>query len=130
QNLGVTILDNMLPAACHQLVNRGTDSTTLTNPSACAPTLTSSSVVPRVIQPFLDLFPLPNLTGNQFTFPSSSTQREDYGQIRVDQNFSGADTFFGRYSSDDDELNNATNNIRALASGAAFPGIRTLGASR
>src|SRR5439155_22022778 len=64
------------------------------------------------------------------TFPSSSTQREDYGQIRVDQNFSGADTLFGRYTIDDDALNNATNNIRALASGAAFPGIRTLGTSR
>src|SRR5436309_1865 len=130
QNLGVTILDNVLPAACHQLVNRGTNNTTLANPTACAPTLTSSSVVPQVIQPYLDLYSLPNLPGNQFTFPSSSRQREDYGQIRVDQNFSGADTFFGRYTMDDGELNNATNNIRALASGAAFPGIRTLGASR
>ncbi len=130
QNLGVTVLDNVLPAACHQLVNRGTNNATLANPAACAPTLTSSSVVPQVMQPFLDLYPQPNLSGNQFTFPSSSTQREDYGQIRVDQNFSGADTFFGRYTMDDEELNNATNNIRALASGAAFPGIRTLGASQ
>src|SRR5256712_2779529 len=130
QNLGVTILDSVLPAACHQLLNPGTNHTTPTNPAACAPTLTSSSVVPQVIQPFLDFYPLPNLPGNQFTFPSSSTQREDYGQIRVDQNFSAADTFFGRYTVDDGELNNATNNIRALASGAAFPGIRTLGASR
>ncbi len=130
QNLGVSILDNVLPAACHQLVNRGTNNTTLANPAACAPTLTSSSVVPQVIQPFLDLYPLPNLSVNQFTFPSSSKQREDYGQIRVDHNFSAADTFFSRYSIDDDDLNNATNNIRALASGAAFPGIRTLGTSR
>jgi len=130
QNLGVTILDNVLPAACHQLVNRGTNNTTLANPAACAPTLTSSSVVPQVIQPFLDLYPVPNLPGNQFTFPSSSRQREDYGQMRVDQNFSGADTAFVRYTIDDDDLNNATNNIRALASGAAFPGIRTLGTSR
>jgi len=130
QNLGVTILDNVLPAACHQLVNRGTDNTTLANPSACAPTLTASNVVPRVIQPFLDFYPQPNLPGNQFTFPSSSRQREDYGQIRVDQNFSAADTVFVRYTIDDDDLNNATNNIRALAAGAAFPGIRTLGTSR
>src|SRR6266516_2600354 len=130
QNLGVTILDSVLPAACRQLVNPGTNNTTLANPAACAPTLTSSSIVPQVMQPFLDFYPLPNLPGNQFTFPSSSTQREDYGQIRVDQNFSGADTFFGRYTIDDEELNNSTNNIRALASGAAFPGIRTLGASR
>src|SRR5438093_1747247 len=130
QNLGVTILDNVLPAACHQLVNRGTNNTTLANPTACAPTLTSSSVVPQVIQPYLDLYPVPNLPSNHFTFPSSSTQREDYVQIRVDQHFSAADTLFGRYTIDDDELNNATNNIRALASGAAFPAIRTLGSSR
>src|SRR5438552_7154794 len=130
QNLGVTILDNVLPAACHQLVNPGTSNTTLANPAGCAPSLTSSSIVPQVMQPFLDLYPVPNLPGNQFTFPSSSRQREDYGQIRVDQNFSAVDTLFGRYTIDDDELNNATNNIRALASGAAFPGIRTLGSSR
>src|SRR5438552_13119497 len=130
QNLGVTVLDNVLPAACHQLVNPGTSNTTLANPAGCAPALTSSTVVPQVIQPFLDLYPVPNLPANQFTFPSSSTQREDYGQIRVDQNFSAADSYFGRYTVDDGELNNATNNIRALASGAAFPGIRTLGASR
>src|SRR5207247_6602653 len=130
QNLGVTILDNVLPAACHQPVNPGTNNTTLANPAGCAPRLTSSTVVPQVIQPFLDLYPVPNLPGNQFTFPSSSRQREDYGQIRVDQNFSAADTLFGRYTIDDDELNNATNNIRALASGAAFPGIRTVGSSR
>src|SRR5207244_2501269 len=132
QNLGVTILDNVLPAACHQLVNPGTSNTTLANPAGCAPApaLTSSTVVPQVIQPFLDLYPVPNLPNNQFTFPSSSRQREDYGQIRVDQNFSAADTVFVRYTIDDDDLNNATNNIRALAAGAAFPGIRTLGTSR
>src|SRR5947199_1963979 len=130
QNLGVTILDNVLPAACHQLVNPGPNNTTQANPAGCAPALTSSTVVPQVIQPFLDFYPQPNLPGNQFTFPSSSRQREDYGQIRVDQNFSAADTVFVRYTIDDDDLNNATNNIRALAAGAAFPGIRTLGTSR
>src|ERR1041385_1413571 len=130
QNLGVTILDSVLPAACHQLVNRGTSNTTLADPARCAPALTRSSVVPQVMQPFVDLYPLPNLPNNQFTFPSSSRQREDYGQIRADQNFSTADTFFVRYTIDDDELNNATSNVRALASGTAFPGIRTLGTSR
>src|SRR5205814_10708187 len=112
------------------LVNRGAKNGTLANPTTCAPTWSGSTVVPEVIRPFLDLYPSPNLPGNQFTFASASRQREDYGQIRVDQNFSAADTFFGRYTIDDDELNNATNNIRALASGAAFPGIRTLGSSR
>src|SRR5712691_10105468 len=61
QNLGVTVLDNVLPAACHQLVNPGTNNTTLANPTACSATLTSFSVVPAVIQPFIDLYPLPNV---------------------------------------------------------------------
>jgi hypothetical protein len=130
QNLGVTILDNVLPGACHQLVNPGTNSTTLANPTACAPTLTSSTIVPKVIQPFIDLYPLPNLPANQATFPSASTQHEEYGQIRVDQNFSAADTLFVRYTIDDGVLNNATGNIRAVASGNAFPWIRTLGDNR
>jgi len=130
QNLGVTILDNVIPAACHQLVNPGTNGTTLANPTACAPTLTSSTIVPKVMQPFIDLYPLPNVGVNQATFPSSSKQREEFGQMRVDQNFSPADTLFARYTIDDEDLNNATGNLRTLASGTAFPWIRTTGTSR
>src|SRR5262249_56481731 len=48
QNLGVTILDNVLPTACHQLVNRGTNNTTLANPPRFPPPLTSSTVLPPV----------------------------------------------------------------------------------
>src|SRR6266446_809422 len=111
QNLGVTVLDNVIPAACHQLVNPGTNNTTLANPTACAPTLTSSTSVPQVMQPFIDLYPLPNLSVNQATFPSASKQRAEFGQMRVDQNFSSADTLFARYTIDDADLNNATGNL-------------------
>src|SRR5207253_4734452 len=58
--------------------------------------------------PIFSLYPLPNLPGNQATYPSFSSQREDYGQIRVDHNISAADTFFGRYTADDTDLNSAT----------------------
>src|SRR5207247_6882026 len=61
---------------------------------------------------------------------SAIRRAADDGQMRGDQALPAAHTLFGRYTIDDDELNNATNNIRALASGAAFPGIRTLGSSR
>ena len=130
QNLGVTILDNVIPAACHQLVNAGTNNTRLANPTACAPTLTSATVVSPVVQPFIDLYPLPNLPNNQYTFPAASTQRVEFGQMRIDQNFSDADTLFGRYTIDDGELDNATGNNRAVASGTAFPWTRTQGTSR
>jgi hypothetical protein len=130
QNLGVTVIDNVLPAACHQLVNPGTNNTTLANPTGCAPSLTSSTIVPKVVQPFIGLYPVPNLTGNQATFPSASTQREDFGQMRVDQNFSTADTLFARYTIDDEVLNNATGSQRTIATGVAFPWARTQGSSR
>src|SRR5438034_7266052 len=130
QNLGVTILDNVLPVACHQLVNPGTNNTTLANPAACAPGLTNSTLVPQVVQPFIGLDPRPNLPGNQFTFPSNSTAQEHYGQLRVDHNFSAADTIFGRYTIDDGEFNNATLSSAVVASAVAFPGFRGLGSSR
>ena len=132
QNLGVTILDSVMPAACHQLVTSSGGVTTLANPSGCDPTgkLTSSTVVPAVIQPWLALYPSPNLPNNQYTFPSASTQREDFGQMRVDHNFSSSDTLFARYTIDDGDLNNATGNNRTVSSGVAFPQFRTLGNSR
>ena len=130
QNLGVSILDNVPAAACHQFVNPGAGNTTLGNPTACAPTLTSATVVPAVMKPLIDLYPLPNLPNNQYTFPSASTQRVEFGQARIDQNFSDNDTLFARYTIDDGVLDNATNNNRAVASGTAFPGFRTAGTSR
>jgi len=130
QSLGVSILDQVLPAACHQLVTSPSGVTTLANPSGCAPTLTNSSVVSPVILPFLGLYPSPNLPGNRYSFPAAATQREDYGQMRIDQNFSAADTFFVRYTIDDGELNNPTGSNQALSSGAALPYLRTVGTSR
>lgn len=130
QNLGVSILDLVPPAACHQLLNPGANNTTLANPAACAPGLTSATIVPPVMQPLIDRYPLPSLPNNQFTFPSASTQRVEFGQMRVDQNFSDNNTFFTRYTIDDGALDNATGNNRAVASGTAFPGFRTQGTSR
>ncbi|OFW29148.1 MAG: hypothetical protein A3J28_08210 [Acidobacteria bacterium RIFCSPLOWO2_12_FULL_60_22] len=130
QNLGVSILDNVPAAACHQFVNPGAGNTTLVNPTACAASLTSATVVPAVMKPLIDLYPLPNLPNNQFTFPAASTQRVEFGQMRIDHNFSDNDTFFTRYTIDDGVLDNATGNNRAVASGTAFPGYRTGGTSR
>src|SRR5436309_4984514 len=67
-----TFFYGVYEALRQNLVNPGTSNTTLANPAGCAPALTSSTVVPQVIQPFLDLYPVPNLPANQFTFPSSS----------------------------------------------------------
>ena len=59
-----------------------------------------------IVQPYLDLFPLPNgqeLGGGlaRFTFPFTRPTDETFVQMRVDHTFSGASSFFVRYAIDD-----------------------------
>ncbi|HWF37123.1 MAG TPA: TonB-dependent receptor, partial [Candidatus Acidoferrales bacterium] len=95
---------NTLPAACHQLVNPGTAFTTLANPTACSSTgLTAASIVPLSIQPILVQIPLPNLPvvkAPQYSYLSSQTTNDYFGQFRIDQNISASDTLFVRYTID------------------------------
>lgn len=116
QNLGVTNLLNVPAPGCHQPGGSVVESTDPTQPNFCpdiAPT--PSVVVQPDIVPILTLYPSTGLIAPapnsglpyQFTFPSTSTARENYGQIRLDQNFSASDTFFARYTVDDDVLNSA-----------------------
>lgn len=81
QRLGVTTIDNVIPAASK--VNGG--------------------VVPQIapqILPLLTLFPTPNLPGNRFTFPSNQPVNDDYGQARGDLILSARDAAFVRYTND------------------------------
>jgi hypothetical protein len=141
QNLGVSINDTVLPEACHNLVSNGANYAFADQASATAcggttgspavPVLTTSTVIPAVIKPILDLYPLANGPSNSFTLPASSKNRVDFGQIRVDQNIGASDSFFGRYTIDDGELNNATSSTATTPSGSAFPQyFRISGASR
>src|SRR5438445_1225655 len=91
QRLGVTTVSYVMGAACHVTTNN--------------PCVAGGNVAP-VVRPILDLFPLPNLPKDQFTFPFTQPTRDDYGQGRVDQIFSSADSMFGRYTiSDTTETN-------------------------
>jgi hypothetical protein len=141
QNLGVSINDTVLPDACHNLVPNGSNYAFADQASATAcggttgspavPVLTTSTVIPAAIKPYLDLYPSPNGPSKSFTLPASSRNRVDYGQIRVDQNIGASDSFFGRYTIDDGELNNATTSTATTPSGSAFPQyFRISGASR
>jgi len=50
----------------------------------------------------LALLPVPDVPGtDEYTALSNQHTVENYGQIRVDHNFSGSDTFFTRYTADD-----------------------------
>jgi hypothetical protein len=156
QKVGVSINDQVIPAACHNLVPIGNGGTTtgvqtiqgyyttnpfpaganLANPAGCDPTgkLTAISVVPAAIIPFLGLEPIPNggtAASPTFSFPfPPARQQVDYGQMRYDQNISAADSFFSRYTIDNGHVNNPTSSTNSVTAGNGFSQFRTDGASR
>ena len=87
-----------IPAACHTPVVGGVQTVDNTCDSKLKPGQTEN--VAPVIQPILALWPSPNLPNDQFTYLSTATTKEDYGQGRIDQNLSSADTLFGVYTID------------------------------
>ncbi len=151
---GTSIVDTTLPTACHQLVPGGVgeggtgtgaagyvldtalqnapfpSGANLASPSACASTLTATSVVPAVIQQFVSEFPLPNLGTTQYSFPAENKDRVDYAQLRVDQNISAADTFFARFTFDDSFVAVPYTNVTASTTGTAYPQFHVDGRSR
>ncbi len=107
ENLGTTN-NNLVPSAgCHG--NPGVVITVANCPDLILGTAPSATLSPFTA-PFLALVPLPNIPGdfsdpNNITLPTNefgdhSRTGENYGQMRVDQNFSTADAFFGRYTID------------------------------
>ena len=116
QNLGV-VSNNLVPAAgCHPpgasaANNYGAGATiTLANCPDIAP-LPSVTLSPY-IAPFLALSPVPNVPAPlggglaSYAFNDHDSLGENYGQIRVDQNFSASDQFFVRYTIDNAIQNN------------------------
>jgi hypothetical protein len=122
-NLGVPI-NNVVPAAgCHpagasaannygagtvitlaQCPDLGFDSDALGNP------ITQVTLSPYTA-PLLAIVPLPNVPAAGGNLPAQvgsdhTNNGENYGQMRVDQNFSTSDTFFARYT-----IDNAVQNI-------------------
>jgi Carboxypeptidase regulatory-like domain len=109
QNLGVPI-NNLVPAAgCHppnaSAANNFGAGSVITQAQCPDIAPTSSVVLSPYIAPFLALVPLPNVaapSGGLAAQVGSDHSRngENYGQMRVDQNFSANDTFFARYTID------------------------------
>jgi hypothetical protein len=107
ENLGTTN-NNLVPSkGCHG--NAGDVITQTACPDFMIDNTPSATVSPYTA-PFLALVPLPttpfavNSDGSfqlaTKVFGDHDGTRENYGQMRVDQNFSTADTFFGRYTID------------------------------
>lgn len=115
QRLGVTQITNVLGAGCH-----GAAGQTIT--AATCPQLgnTASVTISPVIVGILNLYPTPNLPNNQYTFPFNQPVSENYGQGRLDHNFSASDSLFGRYTADD------ANQTLALS----YPQLSSIGHTR
>src|SRR4029077_12004564 len=101
--LNLSVAQNLIvPAAgCH-----GPAGATIT-PATC-PDVTAPTVVNANIAPILALYPLPNTTIGTVShdiFATHNTTKQNYGQIRIDQNFSAADSLFGRYTIDNAVVN-------------------------
>jgi hypothetical protein len=122
--LGLTELDTVLAPGCHGPAGTvlWNGDTTLgprpagsqecdqlgigpfyTGPST--PQSANSVTISPITAPLLAVIPLPGPTplyqaSNQFTFPASKNTGVNYGQMRVDVNFSDKDSFFGRYTVD------------------------------
>jgi hypothetical protein len=121
-NLGVPI-NNIVPAAgCHPAGasaanNYGAGSTItiaqcpdLSQSFDVNNNVVTSAVLSPYTAPLLALAPMPNFvdgSGSSHQIGSdSNTLGENYGQMRVDQNFSTNDTFFARYTIDNAIQNN------------------------
>jgi Carboxypeptidase regulatory-like domain/TonB dependent receptor len=121
QSLGVPI-NNVVPAAgCHPAnataannygagafisVGNCPDLADDTDPAINPNDPNSGVTLSKYTAPFLAIVPLPSpgLSNNQVASDHDATG-ENYGQMRVDQNFSASDTFFARYTIDNALLN-------------------------
>jgi len=101
ERYGITTVTNVLGQGCH-----GNAGETITNVACPQLGATASTVISATTAPLLALYPLPNLptTGGlyQYTFPYSQPTSDDYGQARIDHNFSQADSLFVRYTGEYD----------------------------
>ena len=111
QNLGVTETLNVPSPGCR--VPGGT----LITVAEC-PELSGPVTMDPGIAPFAALYPMPNQPSPdplctvtcqppQYGYASTSTAGESFGQIRLDHNFSSSDSFFTRYTIDNDHLDSA-----------------------
>lgn len=118
ENKALSIADTTLPAACFPNGTTFFGVTTTLAPIGCGSTATAPVILTSVMQKLLtqtasgnplpvasfpsgSIYPAPNASG-AFTYSYPGIQRtgENYGQLRIDQNFSSSDSAFLRYTED------------------------------
>ncbi len=111
------------------------------SPSTACPAVSNCVVLNTLIAPlFYAIYPNaqnpyfggtgPNNGATGYSYPSSDLTHEQYGQMRVDENFSTADSAFVRYTIENDSLDNNGSSVLPSASSTSFPQYRSAGTSR
>jgi len=120
QTWGQTIATKTMPANCFDPTTHAITQSSLAGCAGLSPTDPNKPINLAVLHvlsaPIIPgqagLFPYPNTnikadgtpianTAFNYSFPYIQPTAEDYGQIRLDENLSASDTFFGRYTHDD-----------------------------
>ena len=121
--MGVTVLDSTICGGCH-----GPAGATITNTACPQLGATSSVTINSTVAPLLALFPASADVNGNFSFPSTDPLSVNYGQIRMDHNFSASDSFFGRYTIDESYQTNTS--VVNAPGNPAYPQFRASAAGR
>jgi Carboxypeptidase regulatory-like domain/TonB dependent receptor len=122
EDLGFTANDLVPAAGCHGAA--GAVIAEAACPTLGLPPGGSVTIANSEIAALLSLYPNPNNGANSYLFGPSTKAGVDYGQIRIDQNFSSSDTLFARYTIDSANVDSANNQGLPVTSGTAFPEFR------
>jgi len=109
QRAGQSQVLNDFPANCFDPATRKLLATGNPCATSTLPGAPPIGTVAPVVQPFLQLYPYPNLPNNRFGYVFRSPIDEHYGQIRLDNNFPAGDSFFSRYTIDNTNTDNPFN---------------------
>jgi hypothetical protein len=122
------------PANSTQVLLNGRLGTPATLATTGCGGLAAGTAISDIVTPWIGQFPFPNesiagVTQN-YTFPGSTHVRDDFGQLRVDQNISDSDTLFVRYTINDTRLTDPFAALSSTDTGSAYPQWYSIGRSR
>jgi hypothetical protein len=122
------------PANSTQKILNGRLGTPATLATAGCGGLAAGTAISDIVTPWIGQFPFPNQsiagTSRNYTFPGSTNVRDDFGQLRFDQNISDSDTLFVRYTINDTRMTDPFAALSATDTGFAYPQFYSIGRSR
>jgi hypothetical protein len=130
---GTTLPDSSWSASDQVILNQRLGETATLATTGCGG-LAAGTPISDIVTPWIGQFPFPNQsiegTSRNYTFPGSTNVRDDFGQLRFDQNISDSDTLFARYTINDTLLTSPFTALNSADTGTAYPQWYTIGRSR